>query len=92
VKNTVSYTPDATTGNTKAAHERFGDKRDVGAMAGGLSVRWVDNQLTLGMPHLKIGRRRVRFDLAEVREWLKARYGCARRGPVQNSTPDRKAA
>lgn len=58
---------------------RLGDKRAVAEMAGGMSVRWVDSQLAAGMPHVRIGTRRVRFDLAEVREWLKSKYGPQRR-------------
>lgn len=56
----------------------FGDKRAVAAMAGMRSVRWVDNMVAAGMPHLKLGTRRVRFDLDEVRQWLKERYGTQR--------------
>lgn len=69
-------------GEKLAAPAPFGDKRAVAVLAGGFSVRWVDMQLAHGMPHLKIGPRRVRFDLAEVAAWLKERYGQQRRGPV----------
>jgi hypothetical protein len=51
-----------------------------------MSVRWVDLQLPRGMPHLKIGARRVRFDLGEVAQWLKERYGTQRCGPAKPST------
>ena len=61
---------------------RFGDKKAVGDMAGGFSTRWVDDQLRQGMPHLKLGSRRVRFDMEEVRIWLKERYGQQRRGSL----------
>jgi len=59
--------------------EALGDKRSVGVLAGGMSIRWVDLQLARGMPHLKLGARRVRFDLGEVRSWLKQQYGTQRR-------------
>ena len=52
---------------------RFGTKRDVAAMCS-MSVRWVDGQLAKGLPVLKVSSRRCRFDLAEVREWLRQRY------------------
>lgn len=90
--NASSNTSEAATGTKKLAvvpmnrHEfleALGNKRDVGALAGGMSVRWVDSQLAVGMPHLKLGARRVRFDLGEVRTWLKNRYGQQRRGPAR---------
>jgi len=64
----------------------LGDKRAVGALAGGMSVRWVDGQLSKGMPHLKIGPRRVRFDLQEVANWLKERYGQRRFGTFKSTS------
>jgi predicted DNA-binding transcriptional regulator AlpA len=70
-----SYAPDTDTAVDNAAlPAALGNKRDVAALAGGFSVRWVDDQMRRGMPHLKLGARRARFDLAEVREWLKERY------------------
>lgn len=68
----------------------LGDKHDVGALAGGMSVRWVDGQLSIGMPHLKIGNRRVRFDLEEVAAWLKERYGRRRFGAGTSTTETTK--
>ena len=84
-----SCKPDTATGIKLAEHDtipRFGDKRDVGEMAGGFSKRWVDDQLALGMPHLKLGQRRVRFDLAEVREWLRQKYHVQRRAAPQKAS------
>ena len=69
-------------GGQSAASQNFGDKRAVAALAGGMSTRWVDNELQKGLPHLKLGPRRVRFDLEEVRTWLKEKYGAQRRGKV----------
>lgn len=80
--------PDADAGNFKSsAHDNnaiapFGDKRDVARMIK-QSVRSVDNHIAAGMPHLKIGKRRCRFDLAAVREWMLAQYGVQRRGGAQ---------
>jgi hypothetical protein len=50
-----------------------------------MSIRWVDGQLAKGMPHLKLGLRRVRFDLEEVRQWLKETYGQQRRGRIRKA-------
>ena len=80
------FAPDSATGNRLAETPALGDKRDVGVLAGGLSTRWVDLQLQQGMPHLKLGKRRVRFDLNEVRQWLKDRYAQQRRGPARPPT------
>lgn len=88
MKHFNSCTPQAASGTKLAASAtvpRFGDKRDVGSLAGGMSVRWVDGQLQLGMPHMKYGTRRVRFDLEEVRQWLKEKYGQQRRGPIRST-------
>ncbi len=71
--------PDAAPGNEVAGNQRLGDKRDVAALAGMRSIRWVELQMVAGMPHLKLGPRRVRFDLEEVREWLRENYLVQRR-------------
>ena len=89
--NAVSCAPDAGTGIKLAANENnpFGDKLAVARLAGGFSKRWVDLQMARGMPHMRIGRRRVRFDLAEVREWLREKYAVRRRGPAETLQPPR---
>jgi len=61
---------------------RFGSKRDVAAMVG-MSIRSVDNFLAAGLPHVKLSKRRVRFDLPECREWFKKQFGQQRRGASQ---------
>lgn len=77
--------PDANAGNLKPlAHDNniiapFGSKRDVAAMLQ-MSIRSVDNYMADGMPHLKFGKRRCRFDLPAVREWVLAQYGVQRLG------------
>jgi hypothetical protein len=88
MKKTSSCAPEAATGQKSVGSEtassrRFGDKREVADLAGMRSIRWVDAQLEAGMPCLKLGLRRVRFDLEEVREWLKSRYHQQRHGPAQ---------
>jgi hypothetical protein len=84
----IAILPDTAAGEAKFAalpHNglpAFGNKRDVGALAGGMSVRWVEGEMNRGMPHLRLGARRVRFDLQEVAVWLKETYGCQRRGKL----------
>ena len=71
--------PEATPGNEPVPATCFADKRAVAALAGLRSTRWVELQMAAGMPHLKLGPRRVRFDLEEVRQWLKEKYHQQRR-------------
>lgn len=70
--NTIQ--PEFATGSPK-----FADKRAVAAMVG-CCVRSVDNLMVRGCPYLKLGRRKIRFDLDEVRNWLKREYGTSRIG------------
>jgi predicted DNA-binding transcriptional regulator AlpA len=60
---------------------KLGDKRDVAQLAG-MSRRWVDGEMAKGMPHLKLGTRRCKFDLEEVAEWLRQQYHVQRRGKL----------
>jgi predicted DNA-binding transcriptional regulator AlpA len=73
--------PDAATGEKLATVPRYGSKADVAAMLQ-MSRRTVDNLLRQGCPHLKLGSRRCRFDLAEVREWLSENFRVQRRGKL----------
>jgi hypothetical protein len=88
MNRTVPCTPENGPGTKLAANDEnaFGDKAAVAKLAGGFSKRWVDLQKALGMPHLKLGPRRVRFDLAEVREWLRQKYHVQRRSAQAKST------
>lgn len=83
--------PDPATGNHKLAASEIprplGDKKAVATMAGGMSIRWVDGEMAKGMPHLRLGSRRVRFDLDEVRAWLKDKYATRRLGPAKQEGP-----
>ena len=55
----------------------------------GFANRWlfaprtIDNMLRDGLPHLKIGKRRVRIVIPEADEWMKERFGQHRRGAVR---------
>ncbi len=70
--------PDAATGEKLATIRRFGTKDDVAAMLQ-MSRRTVDNLIRAGMPCLKLGKRRCRFDLDEVRLWLAEKFRVQRR-------------
>jgi len=82
VSKNISVTDAATVGNELAATvPRYGSKRDVASMVQ-MSVRSVDNFINEGCPHLKLGKRRVRFDMVETRHWLAEKFRVQRRGPV----------
>jgi hypothetical protein len=73
-RTAITIMPEVAPGSEVGSPPSLGDKRSVATLAGMKTTRWVDDQLALGMPHLKLGPRRVRFDLVEVREWLKQKY------------------
>lgn len=43
------------------------------------SPRHIDNLILQGLPHLKIGERRVRIIVADGDKWMKERFGTQRR-------------
>lgn len=75
----IRRTPETATG-TKLATD-ITDKRGFG-QRWGFSLRHVDNLLAQGMPHLKIGLRRVRIVVAEADAWMQDQFATRRRGPV----------
>ncbi len=42
--------------------------------------RTIDTLQTKGCPHIKIGARKILFDLEEVRDWIKRTYSVTRNG------------
>lgn len=52
----------------------------------GFSPRHIDNLMTEGLPHLKIGRRRVRIVVEEADRWMKEKFGVRRLGSVCRSS------
>jgi predicted DNA-binding transcriptional regulator AlpA len=87
MKNAVSSVPNSVTENALAATEvrpRYADKRAIAEMLG-LSVRSVDNFLAEGMPHFALTARCIRFDVEEVRAWLKERYATRRCGSCRTN-------
>jgi hypothetical protein len=75
--------PDAATGNEKLATiPQYGSKRDVARMLQ-MSVRTVDNFVARGCPHYAVSRRRLRFDMLEVRTWLAENFRTQRRAALK---------
>lgn len=69
----------ASVAGTANSTEIITDKRGFGKRWG-FSIRHVDNLLAQGLPHLKIGKRRVRIILAEADAWMKSQFACRRIG------------
>jgi predicted DNA-binding transcriptional regulator AlpA len=81
---TAKFFPEVATGNGLAAPhsacEALLSKAGVSALTG-MSPRTIDNWLSQGLPHLRIGARRCRFDAVEVKAWLRQKFGHQRFGP-----------
>jgi len=74
--------PDAAAGSsTKPAAGNVTDKRGY-AQRWQFSLRHVDNLIAKGLPHLKIGARRVRILTDEADSWMRATFGTQRIGRV----------
>jgi hypothetical protein len=43
------------------------------------SARHIDNLIALGLPHLKIGKRRVRIVVEEADQWMREKFSTQRR-------------
>lgn len=52
---------------------RFLTKRELAKLYS-LSTRTIDNFLAQGLPYLAIGRRTVRIEEGEARQWVSERY------------------
>ena len=71
--------PEIATGQTSlAAPSPYCDKRGFAQRWQG-STRWVDDLIARGMPHLKIGNRRVRICIAEADAWMQEQFRTQRR-------------
>ena len=71
----------ASSRETRAAtHEgrNLGDKEDVAALLKSCT-RTVENLMAQGLPHMKVTPRMVRFDMDDVRAWMKQQFGTQRR-------------
>jgi len=81
-----SCVPETAAGQ-KPAENNVTDKKGFGARWD-FSGRMVDNFLAQGMPHLKIGKRRVRILVDEADAWMKERFG-TRRFAAQQRVPQK---
>lgn len=75
--NVKALAPDVATGEKLAATE-ITDKRGF-AERWRFSTRMVDAFLAAGLPHLKIGKRRVRICIPEADSWMHQRFSTQRR-------------
>ena len=75
-------TPDTATGNSLAAQSPITSKKGYAQRWQG-SPRWIDGLLAKGLPHMKIGARRVRISIPEADEWMHAQFGQQRRGAAK---------
>lgn len=80
--NSTAISPDPATGEPKLAD--ITDKRGFAARWG-FSPRHIDNLLAQGLPHLRVGARRVRIIVAEADAWMKAKFSTQRRNPAKAS-------
>jgi hypothetical protein len=78
VMNVNSFVPDAATGE-KLVVSGITDKSGYAARWM-FSKRHIDNLLAQGLPHLRIGNRRVRIEIGEADAWMRGRFGTQRRG------------
>jgi hypothetical protein len=76
MKKLSSCAPEAAAGQSKPA-ANVTDKRGYGTRWQ-FSTRHIDNLLRQGLPHLKIGKRRVRILVDEADAWMKERFGTRR--------------
>jgi hypothetical protein len=73
--------PEATLPTTKLLPlSEITDKRGYG-QRWSFQVRFIDGLLAQGMPHLKIGKRRVRIIISEADAWMRERFRTQRYGP-----------
>lgn len=57
------------------------DKTQVGQLTQ-LNIRTIDRLMLRGLPHYKIGSRRVRFKKSEVEEFMKKQFRVSRLSPA----------
>lgn len=79
MKPNTNAAPEIATGNDQLAN--ITDKKGYAARWHG-STRWIDSLLATGLPHLKIGSRRVRILIPEADAWMHEKFGVQRHGPL----------
>ena len=78
--NTLAQ-PEVATGQSSLASP-YTDKRGYGKHWQA-SERWVSGLLEKGLPHLKIGARRVRIHIPEADAWMQQQFRVQRRGTAR---------
>jgi len=78
MKKIIQSFPEVAPAATAIQPLPFATKKQVAEFLG-LSVRTVDTYLQKGLPHVKLGKRRCRFDLAEVKLWVNEHFRVQRR-------------
>ena len=74
--------PETATGQRLAGE--ITDKKGYG-LRWGFSARHIDNLIAQGLPHLKVGSRRVRIEVGPADEWMRRRFGRQRHGKSRNT-------
>lgn len=80
MNDTIKVCSETTTNDSTVA-KPITDKRGFAARWQ-FSTRHVDNLLAQGMPHLCIGKRRVRIVIAEADAWMRDKFSTRRHGPA----------
>ena len=68
-----------TVASSEAQQSEITDKAGFAARWG-FSRRMVDHFIAEGLPHLKIGERRIRIVIAEADQWMRDKYHTRRLG------------
>lgn len=87
-KTQIDTAPDNATGILLASP--YTDKKGYGKRWQ-FSTRKCDDLIAQGMPHLKIGARRVRICIAEADAWMQSQFRTQRRAPAKGSGPTMKS-
>lgn len=77
ITKNITQLPENATGNQTSLASPT-DKRGYAQHWQG-STRWVDGLLAQGLPHLKIGKRRVRIFIPEADAWMVEQFRVQRR-------------
>lgn len=59
--------------NSEGHFARLGTKKECGALLQ-MPPKALDSLMRQGLPHYRITKRRTRFDLAEVADWVRKTY------------------
>jgi hypothetical protein len=80
----ITQLPENAIGNQTSLASPFTDKRGY-AQRWQFSTRKCDDLIAQGLPHLKIGKRRVRICIMEADSWMQAQFRVQRRAAPATS-------